>query len=63
MSREEILQERLNRIAAIVNVLEQHDGLDATTLVQLRQALNWVPDVIDESQVYGTDCPSGRCEF
>lgn len=63
MSREEILQERLNRIAAIVNVLEQHDGLDATTLVQLRQALNWVPDDLpDESQVYGNDCPSGRCE-
>lgn len=40
---EEILQERLDRVAAIVDVIEQHDDLDATTLTQLREALNWEP--------------------
>lgn len=54
MSHEEILQERLDRVAAIVDVIEQHGDLDATVLTQLRQALRWLPDNIpDESQVYG----------
>lgn len=43
MSHEEILQERLDRVAAIVDVIEQHGDLDATTLTQLRGALNWEP--------------------
>jgi len=59
-----ILQERLDRVSAIVDVIEQHGDLDATTLTQLRQALNWVPDDLsDESRVYGIDCRNGRCEF
>jgi hypothetical protein len=59
-----ILQERLDRVAAIVDVIEQHGDLDATTLTQLRQALSWVPDDLpDESTAYGIDCRSGRCEF
>jgi len=63
MTREEILQERLDRVAAIVDVLEQHGDLDVTTMTQLRLALSWVPDAVDESTAYGTDCPSGRCEW
>jgi len=64
MTREEILQERLDRIAAIVDVIEEHGDLDATTLTQLRQALRWLPDNMpDESQVYGNDCPGGKCEM
>lgn len=52
----EILQERIERVAAIVNVLEQHGDIDHTTLVQLRMALSWAPDDMpDESQVYGQD--------
>lgn len=43
LRREEILQERLDRVAAIVDVIEQHGDLDATTLTQLREALNWEP--------------------
>ena len=59
-----ILQERLDRVAAIVDVIEEHGDLDATTLTQLRQALSWIPDDLpDESQVYGNDCPGGRCEM
>ncbi len=44
LRREEILQERLDRVAAIVDVIEQHGDLDATVLTQLRQALRWLPD-------------------
>lgn len=47
MTREEILQERLDRVAAIVDVIEQHDELDATTLTQLRQALSWLPEEVE----------------
>jgi hypothetical protein len=62
MTREEILQERLDRIAAIVDVIEEHGDLDTTTLMQLRRAMSWVPDDLpDESQVYGNDCPGGKC--
>lgn len=64
MRHEEILQERLDRVAAIVDVIEQHGDLDATTLVQLRQALNWVPGKLPgESAAYGNDCPGGKCEM
>ena len=64
MTREEILQERLDRIAAIVDVIEEHGDLDTTTLMQLRRAMSWVPDDLpDETRVYGQDCISGRCEF
>lgn len=67
MSREEILQERLERVATIVDVIEQYGSLDETTLVQLRLALSWSPDKKDELpnklQVYGNDCINGRCEM
>lgn len=43
MKREEILQERLDRIRAIVNVLEQNGDIDLTTLTQLQLALDWEP--------------------
>ena len=60
----DILQERLDRVSAIVDVIEQHGDLDQTTLVQLKQALSWVPDDLpDETRVYGQDCINGRCEF
>jgi hypothetical protein len=39
----ETLQERLDRIAAIVDVIEQHGDLDLTTITQLRLALTWEP--------------------
>jgi len=59
-----ILQERLDRVSAMVDVIEEHGDLDATTLTQLRQALSWIPDNLpDESQVYGNDCPGGKCEM
>lgn len=43
MKREEILQERLDRIRAIVNVLEQNGDIDLTTLTQLQLSLDWEP--------------------
>jgi len=64
VTREEILQERLDRVTAIVDVLEQHGEIDLTILTQLRMALNWEPvDLPDETRVYGQDCINGRCEF
>lgn len=55
------LRERLDRVSAIIDVIEQHGDIDHTTLTQLRMALSW--EKVDESAAYGNDCRDGRCEF
>jgi len=42
--KDEIYKERLERVKAIVDVMEQSGDIDLTTLTQLRLALEWLPE-------------------